>query len=68
MHLKLKDFGSLIDCNCRISRDKNLICTELCLEVIFYQTQSIHVMQLRIKIEALGASPSQPSPLTEDLN
>ena len=30
MHLKLKDFGSLIDCNCRISRDKNLICTELC--------------------------------------
>ena len=30
MHLKLKDFESLIDCNCQNSWDKNLICTELC--------------------------------------
>ena len=30
MHLKLKDFESLIECNCTNSWDKNLICTELC--------------------------------------
>ena len=34
MHLKLKDFESLIDCNCQNSWDKNLICTELCSQEV----------------------------------
>ena len=35
-----------------------------------YIINMIHKMGslYKIKIEALGASPSQPSPLTEDLN